>query len=272
MKSNNNQSNKSSFDLYLFDHFNLKVMMGDIRFSRNALLPGSILPDLKVIMDNGDTTTLYEMAKAKPLLLVTGSITCPMTISSLPMLKTLQENMADDINIALVYVREAHPGEHYPQPSDIDGKRCNALDLKEIYSIRISIIIDDVNGRLHKMLDTKPNSAHLIDSSGKILLQTLWAGDAKTIQNEINQIVHSSTVRYKLSQSMFFPFFQGAGFMNDTLNLAGKRSYRELMYGAPPIWILSKSASMLSFLPMKDRGWVSALLILIFAISLVLLI
>ena len=108
----------------------------------------------------------------------------------------------------------------------------------------------------------------MIDANGKILLQTLWAGDTQTIQNEINHIVNDATVRYKLSQRMFAPFFRGAGFMHDTLILAGNRSYKELMYGAPPIWALSRLASLLTFLPKENRGSIAALLVLVISVSL----
>ncbi len=261
-----NKISEASGNSYLFDHFSIKIMMRDLRFSRSAYRPEQTIPNIKVITDKGETTTLYEMAKTKPLLLVTGSITCPMTISSLPVLNGLQANMADKINIALVYVREAHPGEHYPQPCNIDEKRRHAQDFKENYLIDFPVIIDEIDGSLHKILDVKPNSAHIIDAAGNILFQSLWAGDTKSIQDAVEQLANHLAVKRKLSESMLLPFFRGAGFMHDTLNLAGKRSYKELLYGAPPVWILSRLASLFTFMPRQKRGGTSAaLLISVFA-------
>lgn len=254
MKSNKNKTCKAADNRYLFDHFSFKIMMGDMRFSRSTYRPAQTIPNIKVTTDKGRITTLYEMAKDKPLLLVTGSITCPMTISCLPLLNDLQANWGDKMTIVLVYVREAHPGEHYPQPHDIDKKRRHAQDLKEKYVLNFPVIVDELNGPLHKILDVKPNSVHLIDAEGNILLQSLWAGDTKTIQNAVEQIANHSPIKHKLSEVMFLPFFRGAGFMHDTLNLAGKRSYQELLYGAPPIWILSRLAALLTFIPRQKRG------------------
>ncbi|MDD5277132.1 MAG: redoxin domain-containing protein [Methylovulum sp.] len=247
---------------YLFDHFSLKIMMGDMRFSRSACRPGQTIPDIKVTTDKGRTTTLYEMAKDKPLMLVTGSITCPMTISSLPLLNDLQANSGDKINIVLVYVREAHPGEHYPQPCDMDGKHRHAQDLKEKYVLNFPVIVDGLDGPLHKMLDVKPNSVHIMDAEGKILLQSLWAGDIKTIQNAVEQITNHSPIKDKLSEVMFLPFVRGAGFMHDTLSLAGKRAYKELLYGAPPIWVISRLATLFTFIPRPKRGGLAAVLLI----------
>jgi len=50
-------------DSYLFDHFNIKIMMGDIRFSRDAFLPGQIIPDQNVTMDSGEETSLHREKK-----------------------------------------------------------------------------------------------------------------------------------------------------------------------------------------------------------------
>jgi len=264
MNSRNAESNSGNGQPYLFDHFSLKVMMSDMRFSRNALRPGQIIPDIAVTIDSGDKVSLYELAKNKPLLLVTASITCPMTISILSLLKELQENMGDKLNIALVYVREAHPGEYYPQPATIDDKRNNALDFKNKYDVDAPVIVDDLDGPLHKILDIKPNSVHLMNANGKILLQSLWAGDKKIMRDAINQVVDGAIVKNKLSEKMFFPFFRGAGFMHDTLKLAGDRSYKELMLGAPPIWVLSRLASLFGFIPKQKRGGVSAILLSLF--------
>ncbi|MFZ2452382.1 MAG: deiodinase-like protein [Methylovulum miyakonense] len=237
-------------------------MMGDMRFSRSAYRPAQTIPNIKVTTDKGGITTLYEMAKDKPLLLVTGSITCPMTISSLPLLNGLQANWGDRINMVLVYVREAHPGDHYPQPHDIDKKRRHAQDLKEKYVLDFPVLVDELNGPLHKILDVKPNSVHLIDAEGNILLQSLWAGDAKTIQNAVEHIANHSPIKHKLSEVMFLPFIRGAGFMHDTLTLAGKRSYQELLYGAPPIWMLSRLAALFTFMPRQKRGGMAAVLLI----------
>ncbi|MEZ0153053.1 MAG: hypothetical protein AB9Q18_12340 [Candidatus Reddybacter sp.] len=262
VKLKNTTSNVDNGRAYLFDHFSLQVMMSDMRFSRNAFRPGQVIPDIAVTMDDGRKVSLYELAKDKPLLLVTASITCPMTISVLPLLKELQQNRGNKLHIAFVYVREAHPGENYPQPKTLEQKRCNALDFKNNYAIDAPVIIDELDGPLHKILDLKPNSVHLIGVNGKILLQSLWAGDKKILGDAIYKAVDGGSLSNTFSQSMLLPFFRGAGFMHETLKLAGDRSYKELMFGAPPIWLLSRLTSLFGFVPKKNRGGVSVMLLL----------
>ncbi len=253
---------------YLIDGFNLAVMMKDIRFSRNAMRTGDIIRDLAVMTDKGEKTSLHRFADNKLMLLVAVSITCPMTISCLPFLRELQQTYDKKINIVLIYVREAHPGENYPQPKTLEEKRSYALKFKKAYRVDFPIIIDELNGVQHQSLDTKPNSLHLIAPDGKVLFQSLWASDGSVI-NAINQALDHVPIRRPVSQRMLIPFLRSTGYMHDTLKLAGKRAYRELMVGAPPVWILSRLASFLCFVPQSLRGGVLMIFLLAVAIVLV---
>jgi iodothyronine deiodinase-like protein len=260
-------------DEYRFEHFSIKVMAGDMRFSRDALRPGQQLPDLPIKMSDGSSASLYQLADGKPLLLVTGSITCPMTVSSIDELNELQEQLADKINVALVYVREAHPGENFPQPHSLVEKTDNANQFKGDYDIRFPSIVDDLDGQLHQLLDVLPNSAHLMASDGEIITQSLWMGDDGWLE-DVRALVTSGGASQdpssdqpgsqkpfsnkQVSQRMLLPFLKGAGYMHDTLNKAGSQAYRELVRGAPPVSLLSRTAACFSFLPREKRGLAAA--------------
>ena len=269
-----NEHNDQAKDEYRFEHFSIKVMAGDMRFSRDALRPGQKLPDLPITMSDGSSTSLYQLADGKPLLLVTGSITCPMTVSSIDELNELQEQLADKINVALVYVREAHPGENFPQPHSLAEKAENANKFQGDHGIRFPSIVDDLDGPLHQLLDVLPNSAHLMGSNGEIITQSLWMGDVNWLE-DVRELVTSDGANQDLSaeqsggqkpfsnkqvsQRMLMPFLKGAGYMHDTLNKAGSQAYRELVRGAPPVSLLSRTAACFSFLPNEKRGLAAAL-------------
>lgn len=246
---------------YRFEHFSIKVMLGDMRFSRDALRPGQPFPDLPVTLSNGDSKNLYHLAEGKPLLLVTGSITCPMTVSSIDELNQLQAELADKLNVVLVYVREAHPGENFPQPQSLEQKTQNAHQFQSDYDIHFPCIIDDLNGPLHHLLDVLPNSAHLISSGGEILTQALWTGDSRWLDSVRSLVALDSGLADKginhpvaLSQQMLKPFLKGAGYIHDTLKKAGGQANRELVWGAPPVSLLSRTAALFTRLPRHQRG------------------
>ncbi len=76
----------------------------------------------------------------------------------------------------------------------------------------------------------------------------------RTFFVELMQAAQGAPVSQKLSERMLAPFLRGTGYMHDTFNLAGRRSYRELALGAPPIALLARTASLFSFLSKNQRG------------------
>lgn len=56
----------------------------------------------------GSLSTLW---KDKPAVLVTASVTCPISVGSCPSLKPLSLAHSNDVNVGILYVKEAHPSE-----------------------------------------------------------------------------------------------------------------------------------------------------------------
>ena len=250
---------------YRFDHFNINIMLGDMRFGKHALTTGQKIPNIDVYSSASKSIKLLDLVKnKKALLIVTGSITCPMTVSSLPYLNALEAEFGEDISFALLYVREAHPGKRIPQPQELNQKIINANKLAESHSIAWPVISDDIDGTLHNLLDTKPNSVHLINNEGKILFQSLWAGDAYSLKKTLLQVTKESSIKTPISQKMMGPFIRSAGYMDEIPKLARSGAYRELALGAPPVALLSKTAGFFAFLPKSFRGYASSF---VFAIA-----
>lgn len=255
---------------YRFENFHISIMMKDIRFSRKALKPGQVIPNLEVITSEGKQIKLYQLAETKPLFIVTGSVTCPMTISSLPSLKALEEQLGDRVAFAMLYVREAHPGDNYPQSQSLKEKIQNAREIQKFYGISWPVIVDDMDGTVHSFLDIKPNSAHLMSKTGEILFRSLWAGDISAVEQALNRFTKSQPIQLKTSQRMMGPFIRGAGFMDEILRQSGPRAYRELAFGAPPIALLARVSRVFYFLPKNKRGFASMLVLGALTIAIIL--
>jgi peroxiredoxin len=247
---------------YRFEHFSLGLMLGDLRFGRNALKPGQTVPNIEVYTADFQPIKLHDLVSKKALLIVTGSLTCPMTASSLPDLNALQTQFGQDIAFALLYVREAHPGASYAQPEALDQKIANAKTLANKHVVSWPVIIDGIDGPLHQLLDSKPNSVHLINHEGLILFQSLWAGDGTAVKRALAEVANTDSISGSISQRMMGPLMRGAGFMDETLRLAGSGAYRELLLGVAPMALLAKLASLNRFLPKHIRGYGALLLLL----------
>ena len=166
-------------------------------------------------------------------------------------------------------MREAHSGENFPQPHCLEKKTDNAIKFQGDYEIRFPGIVDDLDGQLHQLLDVLPNSAHLMGGDGEIISQSLWMGDVGWLEDVRALVASGGTTeslsankqgsQKQVSQRMLMPFLKGLGYMHDTLNKAGSRAHRELVRGAQPVSLLSRTAALFSFLPNEKRGLAAAL-------------
>ncbi len=121
-------------DAYRYDRFTPGLLFRDLRFSSDALAPGDSLPGYELATLEGGTIQIGG-DRERPLLLVTGSITCPMTASALPVIKELHAEFGDRVDFVLLNVREAHPGAHLPQPATDEEKLSHARSLRERYHV-----------------------------------------------------------------------------------------------------------------------------------------
>lgn len=189
------------------------------------------------------------------MLLVTGSLTCPMTKSSMPMLKRLHDEYGDRIPFVLLHVREAHPGEHRDQPHSLNEKMVHARRLQERDNPPFPIAVDSPEGTVHRQLDGKPNSAWLAERDGTIIYRALWAGDEAGLDQAIAAAAQGKRPSYAESTRKLAPMAKGIGVMQESIREAGPRAQRDLLRAAPPMAAMSWIADRFRPLPPKWRGF-----------------
>jgi hypothetical protein len=119
---------------YRYKHFYKELLIWENAF-RGGYTPGDKLPEFSVFDLSGSSQRISHLTELKPTLFSLGSITCPMTITSLAELKTSYQKYSEKLNFISVYVHEAHPGELYEQPLTLDEKIAHAIDFKKKASI-----------------------------------------------------------------------------------------------------------------------------------------
>ena len=253
---------------YRFEHLNLGLFLQDARFSRIALVPGDRLPDATLFDLDGREVSLRSLAAGRPIAMVTGSTTCPATASAMPDLNGLEERYGDRVQFVLLQVREAHPGAEVGQPHTLRDKVQHAQLTRDVYAVGWPVLVDDIDGTLHRQLDTKPNSLHIIGADGEILYRALFAGDAG-VENAIAAIAAGELLTKKSSQSLL-PVLNSVGFMHDTVVDAGAGAYSDMVKTAPPMVAVALGANLFPFVPKKKRGL--ALLIALVVLGVVLIV
>ena len=233
---------------YRFEH----LLLADMRFSSTALAPGDQLPEATLLDLDGREVSLRSLAGGRPIALVTGSTTCPSTASSMPDLNRLEERYGDHVQFVLLQVREAHPGARVDQPHTLGDKVQHAQLMRDVYDVDWPVLVDDMDGTLHRQLDTEPNSLHIIGTDGEILYRALFAGDAG-VEKAIAAVAAGQQLTKKSSQSLL-PVLNSVGFMHDAVARAGAGAYSDMVKTAPPMVAVALGAKLLPFVPRKKRG------------------
>ncbi len=227
-------------DRYRYGHFTLPTLLKDMRFGKKSLGPGDQLPEVDLATISDERLVFGAERLQRPTLLITGSVTCPMTSASMSSLRELHEKYGEQVEFVTLNVREAHPGENYPQPTTSEEKHEHARALKQHFEIPWSVAVDDLDGEVHQALGAKPNSAHIISEEGRILYRSLFAGDARSLGEALGSVSKGTAPMRRQSTAMMGPFKSAVGHVNDIMNLAGTQAWKDLWRSAPPMAIMGK--------------------------------
>ncbi|MCI0541057.1 MAG: methyltransferase domain-containing protein [Verrucomicrobiales bacterium] len=166
------------------------------RVESQGVREGGVVPDAEIFELDGRPVRLASLWKDKPLVLVTASITCPVSVERCPSLKALKETLDPRVNFAVLYVKEAHPagaergaarrgadaGEvasgfaSHPQPVTLDERQRLAAVFARQFAGTAPVYVSDIANRASQMLGTGPNSGLLIATDGKLLAKLGWYG------------------------------------------------------------------------------------------------
>lgn len=176
-----------------------------------------------------------------------------MTKSAGPVLKRLYDEFGEAIEFVTLYIREAHPGDRYPQPKNYREKLVNARVYKERDKIPWTVAVDDIDGTLHRSLDDKANAAYLIDLDGTVAFRALWSNDYATLHDAFLKSVKMKRGRVGQSKREVVPLMRGMGEMYDTLNFAGGYAKKDLLREIPPMYGMGRIAAFFRPLPPLAR-------------------
>ena len=139
--------------------------------------------------DQAGNKVSLDQYLGKWVVLETGSITCSMYVKNISGIKKLQNNYPE-VEFLLVYVREAHPGSRLgPHKTDSEKIQMSSK-LQDFYDEPRKILIDDLDGKMHKDYGELPNMVYVVNPEGLVIYRCDWAFPKlidKVLQNR-NQI------------------------------------------------------------------------------------
>lgn len=134
---------------------------------------GEHLSSVSVWHVDGSSTTLGQFVDAVTVLEV-GSTTCPLYRGNVKRMRKVADRHPE-VTFAVLYTREAHPGGRRGPHRDLDDKLEMAAELPRQASEWRSILVDDLDGPLHRQLAGAPNSVLVLDAQAHVVH---WMHDA----------------------------------------------------------------------------------------------
>lgn len=245
-------SNTTSKSEYRYDNFRLSHLLADMRFNPDTPEAGDRLPHLDLQTLDGDRITFEDLDR--PHLFVFGSNTCPMTASAGDVIEDLHLEFGEKIRFVLVQVREAHPGEHIPQPSSFEEKEAHARKLRDALGVRFTVAVDDLDGSFHSSLDPKPNAAYLVDTQGTITFRSMWSSDQDGLRSALAATSEGRTPDKRQSTRTMKPLLRAMGYVDRVIRNAGPGASRDLLRSAPPMLLGARLAGLFRQVSPNRRG------------------
>jgi peroxiredoxin len=247
---------------YRYEHPRLyPYVLNDMIISKNEAGPGDKVAAFDLpTTDGGRVSSVDLKAKGQPVLLVFGSLTCPITEGGAEGLKQLHSIYGEKVRFVMIKVREAHPGWTIGQPQTFEEKRSQALDLKSHHNFPFEVAIDDIDGTFHSSLDSRPNSAYVIDPSGTILFRAQWANETRSIGEALEAIVAGKNPPAPFVSRTMHSIAQALGYAKSVHDAAGKGALLDTWKVVPPLGVMMLLTDLFFFLPRNMRGLPAMLL------------
>lgn len=170
------------------------VLSSSLVVAQDWIGVGTQVPDIDVYDLSGKAVRLSSLWADKPVLLVTGSLTCPPSRRTLPDTRAILDEYKKRLNVAVLYVIDAHPkgdlspysGEEWVtktnieegilirQPRNQDERISRAVELQELLGLSAPIMVDDMDNIGWESIGNRPNSATLISKDGIVLEHQKW--------------------------------------------------------------------------------------------------
>ncbi len=144
---------------------------------------GFAAPEFEASALDGKVVCLDELRGKRHVVIMTGAVTSPMCAYVVPAFNLLQEEFSSrDVSFFLLYTRESHPAENYPAHQSLEQKISYARDLQRLEDVHFPIIVDHLDGRIHRAYGLWPNALYVIHKDGRLIFGSNMANDRELRQ------------------------------------------------------------------------------------------
>ena len=149
-----------------------------------------------------------------------------------PLNQLYRRYRAQGFEFFTIYVREPHPGEHYGPHRSWDQKLKFARACREQDGIENPLLVDDLEGNVHRRYGSMPNMIYIIEKNGTIAYKAMWTDDeeiAAVLANlALADVLQSQGVRVKPSYTErinYIPAEYAGGLREKVFDRAGPKAW-----------------------------------------------
>jgi peroxiredoxin len=144
---------------------------------------GVAAPAFAAMTLDGNVVRLSDFHSQRHVVMMTGAVTSPMCAFEVPALNQLQAEFAEkNFAFVLLYTRESHPAENYGAHTSFEQKLSYAHDMHRLEDVRFPIIVDNLDGRIHRAYGLWPNALFVIHKDGRLIFRSNMANHAELRQ------------------------------------------------------------------------------------------
>ena len=130
---------------------------------------GAAAPEFEATTVDGGIVRLSDFRGQRHVIMMTGAVTSPMCAFEVPALNQLQQDFADkNFAFFLLYTRESHPAENYSAHTSFEQKLAYAREMQKLEDVRFPILVDHLDGRIHRAYGLWPNALFVIHKDGRL--------------------------------------------------------------------------------------------------------
>ena len=144
---------------------------------------GVAAPEFAASALDGKIFRLSEFRGKWHVVMMTGAVTSPMCAYEVPAFNLLWEEFdGRGVSFILLYTRESHPAENYAAHTTLEQKILYARDLQRLEDVHFPIIVDHLDGRIHRAYGPWPNALYVIHKDGRLIFRSNMANDCELRQ------------------------------------------------------------------------------------------
>ena len=163
-------------------------------FAARGVQPGQALPRLSLVDRDGAPADLAALQRGRPLILVTGSLTCNVARRQQAAVEDLRRQCGDRATVVMVYTIDAHPkgdpcpytgaewvppdnerdGVLVPQPRTLAARRELARRYATEWCRGTPVLVDTLDDASWQALGEAPNLGLQIDGAGVVRARCGW--------------------------------------------------------------------------------------------------